>query len=461
MADPAGLQKNRAPQTEVSDDDETSLVAAAVQPANADSDDDLSEEVDLVLAAGTGTKSEAQINGVMVLTLLDKIIGVVDQIQQTQNGLEARQQDVERSVSCIQGELTKLSKCHSGTAGSVNKMLDKVRKVSVNVKTVRSNLERQAGQIKKLESNEAELLKRRNFKVLIYQDQNKPAKATLKTSELGETVAVSGCVEGGLERIPEERAELAHTGVNSDEEVEIEETIEESRAEKIKRTSKARVENIKKAFSKEQRDKRAKKTKENLEKTKQKTKENLAKTRQKTKENLVKTRQRTHDKLEQTKHSLEKKMGKLGNKMTPNTERKEKIKSLTPDHTVYARSKTAVYRVPPFTFHVKKFRDGATEVVRTEGVEMAEKEALEAEDGDGEVAVGELVRVGLTPDKAAVLELDDEEEEEEEEDYDEEELVRVDTPEMAALLEVDEDQVAEHLVRLGSKLKTNMKTASD
>uniref|UniRef100_A0AAZ3QIY4 Polymerase I and transcript release factor n=1 Tax=Oncorhynchus tshawytscha TaxID=74940 RepID=A0AAZ3QIY4_ONCTS len=383
MADPAGLQKGRVSLTEVSDDDEeVSLVAAAVQPATDSDEDDLSEDVDLVLA--TGTKSEAQVNGVMVLTLLDKIIGVVDQIQQTQNGLETRQQDMEKSVSCIQGELAKLSKSHTGTANTVNKMLDKVRKVSVNVKTVRTNLEKQAGQIKKLESNENELLKRRHFKVLIYQDENKAAKASLKSSKVAENVAEGCSVEGGLEQIPEEGGEAALTGLNSDEEVEIEEIIEESRAEKIKRSSKARVDNIKKAFSKEQREKRAQKTKDNLEKTKQKTRDNLEKTRQK-----------THDKLEKTKHSLEKKMGKLGNKMTPNMERKEKLKgskemlkkSLTPDHTVYARSKTTVYRVPPFTFHVKKFRDGDVEVVHTEGTEMvevAENEALQAGEGDVE-----------------------------------------------------------------------------
>ncbi|XP_020348974.1 caveolae-associated protein 1 [Oncorhynchus kisutch] len=450
MADPAGLQQERVALTEVSDDDEeVSLVAAAVQPTTDSDEDDISEEVDLVLA--TGTKSEAQVNGVMVLTLLDKIIGVVDQIQQTQNGLEARQQDMEKSVSCIQGELAKLSKSHTDTANTVNKMLGKVRKVSVNVKTVRTNLEKQAGQIKKLESNENELLKRRHFKVLIYQDENKAAKASLKSSKVAENVAEGCSVEGGLEQIPEEGGEAALTGLNSDEEVEIEEIIEESRAEKIKRSSKARVDNIKKAFSKEQREKRAQKTKDNLEKTKQKTRDNLEKTRQK-----------THDKLEKTKHSLEKKMGKLGNKMTPNMERKEKLKgskemlkkSLTPDHTVYARSKTTVYRVPPFTFHVKKFRDGEVEVVHTEGTEMeevAENEALQA--GEGDVEVEELVRVVDTPEMSAVLELDEEEEE----------LVRVDTPEMAAFLEVAEDQVAEHLIRLGSKVpvvKTSMKTTS-
>lgn len=110
-----------------------------------------------------------QINGVLVLSLLDKIIGAVDQIQLTQSQLEARQQEMESAVSSIQGELTKLTKSHATTSNTAGKLLEKVRKVSVNVKTVRHNLERQQGQIKKLESNESELLRRRNFKVMIYQ----------------------------------------------------------------------------------------------------------------------------------------------------------------------------------------------------------------------------------------------------------------------------------------------------
>ncbi len=165
MAD-TGVKKEPTALEEVPyDDDEVALVGAATEPAV----DGPAEKEDPVLDAGSGDKTEAQMNGVMVLSLLDKIIGVVDQIQQTQNGLEARQEAMEKSVSTIQGELAKLSKNHVGTANTVNKMLEKVRKVSVNVKTVRSNLEKQQGQIKKLESNENELLKRRNFKVLIYQ----------------------------------------------------------------------------------------------------------------------------------------------------------------------------------------------------------------------------------------------------------------------------------------------------
>lgn len=168
MADSAGVKIEQATLDEVPyDDDEVALVTAATEPAV--DDHKSTGDQDQLLTTGPGGPSEAQMNGVMVLSLLDKIIGVVDQIQHTQNGLEARQEAMEKSVSDIQGELSKLAKSHVGTTNTVNKMLEKIRKVSVNVKTVRSNLEKQAGQVKKLENNEKELLKRRNFKVLIYQ----------------------------------------------------------------------------------------------------------------------------------------------------------------------------------------------------------------------------------------------------------------------------------------------------
>ncbi|KAL0197997.1 hypothetical protein M9458_006537, partial [Cirrhinus mrigala] len=187
MAD-TDFKLERAVFAEVSDDDdeEVALVPSASKPATTskvfkskrgdDDDDDDSEEVDLVLGpgldgggSGEAQKSEAQATGMMVLALLDKIIGVVDQIQQTQTGLEAKQETMEKNMSSIQAELAKLAKSHVGTAGTVNKLLDKVRKVNVNVKSVRTDLEKQAGQIKKLENNEHELLKRKNFKVLIFQ----------------------------------------------------------------------------------------------------------------------------------------------------------------------------------------------------------------------------------------------------------------------------------------------------
>ncbi|KAM6238676.1 caveolae-associated protein 1 [Porphyrio hochstetteri] len=319
-----------------------------------------------------------QINGVMVLTLLDKIIGAVDQIQLTQTQLEERQQEMDSAVTSIQGELTKLTKAHTTTSNTVNKMLEKVRKVSVNVKTVRQNLEKQAGQIKKLEANEAELLKRRNFKVMIYQDEVKlPSKLSIsKSLKEGEKLEKEG--EGEEAPVGEDHAEEDHVQLSSDEEVEIEEIIEESRAERIKRSGMKRVDDFKKAFSKEK-----------MEKTKLKTKENLEKTR--------------HN-LEKTRHNLEKRMNKLGTKIVTN-ERREKMKtsrdklrkSFTPDHTIYARSKTAVYKVPPFTFHVKKIREGEVEVKATELVEVS------GEEGEN----SDLMR-GESPEMHTLLEITEE-----------------------------------------------------
>ncbi|XP_032358775.1 caveolae-associated protein 1-like [Etheostoma spectabile] len=408
-----------------SDDEDDALAAVKKELSIMGTDGDAAEDKD------DAVKLDTQVNGVMVLSLLDKIIGAVDQIQQTQSGLEARQQEMERSVTNIQGDLTKLSKSHSTTSNSVNKMMEKVRKVSINVKTVRATLEKQGGQIKKLESNEAELLKRRNFKVMVYQDEVKvPSKLSISKS-MKVSESVSGSKGGSLLELKEaveeeergdgEKEDKPHIDLSSDEEgVEIEETIEESRAERIKRSSLQRVQTLKTVFSKEKMDKTRAKTKENLEKTKQKTKENLERTRQKTKDNLEKTKQKTRQNLEKTRHNIEKKMGKLGTRMSVNPEHKQKIqtsrdkvkKAFTPDHVVYARSKTAVYKVPPFTFKVRKVREGAVEVVQ--GTEMVEV----SQDADPFSGVEDEVEEGAVEVEMEMMNGggDEEEAEEDEED---------------------------------------------
>ncbi|XP_060748816.1 caveolae-associated protein 1 [Tachysurus vachellii] len=405
------LKLDRVALSEISDDDdEVLLVTAAAKPSlttpisnrkHIDDDDDddddededednkPSKDVDLKLGLDNSDsqRSEAQATGMMVLALLDRIIGVVDQIQLTQNGLESRQESMEKNMSGIQSELHKLSKSQGGTAGTVTKLLEKVRKVNVNVKSVRSELEKQAGQIKKLETNEHELLKRKNFKVLIFQDKEKPVKTTQKpeaaVGEEGEHVLSEGEEPKG-----------------TDEVVEIEETVEESRVARIKRSGLQRVDEIKKAFSKEQ-----------MEKTKQRTKENLEKTRQRTKENLEKTRVRTRENFQKTRVTLGKKMGKLGTKIRPKKERKEKIrvsrekikKSLKSDK-VYARSKITTYRVPPFTFYVKKIREG--EVPEPESEPDDEAEELQVEDKeDAEAKEAELVNLS-SPDEALLEAVD-------------------------------------------------------
>ncbi|KAM9597622.1 caveolae-associated protein 1 [Trichechus inunguis] len=319
-----------------------------------------------------------QVNGVLVLSLLDKIIGAVDQIQLTQAQLEERQAEMEGAVQSIQGELSKLGKAHATTSNTVSKLLEKVRKVSVNVKTVRGSLERQAGQIKKLEVNEAELLRRRNFKVMIYQDEVKlPAKLSIsKSLKDSEALPEKEGDELGEGERPEDAAAVE---LSSDEAVEVEEVIEESRAERIKRSGLRRVDDFKKAFSKEK-----------MEKTKVRTRENLEKTR----------------------HTLEKRMNKLGTRLVP-AERREKLKtsrdklrkSFTPDHVVYARSKTAVYKVPPFTFHVKKIRKGEVEVLKA--TEMVEVGADEEEGGAEHSEAADLLR-GSSPDVHTLLEITEE-----------------------------------------------------
>lgn len=239
--------------------------------------------------------------------------------------------------------------------------------------------------------------------------------------ELKETVEEPG--EDEVE--DEEKLDKPHVELSSDEEgLESEQIIEASRAERIKRSSLQRVHNLKTVFSKDKMDKTRAKTKENIERTKQKTMENiektketLEKTRQKTKDNIEKTKQKTKANLEKTRYNFEKKIEKIGTRMSVNPEHKKKIqtsrdkmkKAFTPDHVVYARSKTAVYKVPPFTFHVKKIRQGAVEVVQ--GTEMVEV----SQDAEIVSAVNEEVEEDAVEDKMGMMNGAGEEEEEPEE----------------------------------------------
>ena len=279
------------------------------------------------------------------------------------------------------------------------------------------------------------------------QDEVKvPSKVSVsKSMKVPESIGGSKGSQLELKEVVEEPGEeggeddKAHVYLFSDEEeVEIEETVEESRTERIKRSSLQRVQTLKTVFSKDKMDKTKQKTKdslektkqktkENIEKTKQKTKENLEKTKQKTKENLEKTKQRTKENLEKTRHNSEKKMGKLGTRMSVNPERKEKMKtsrekmkkSFTPDHTVYARANTAVYKVPPFTFHVKKIREGAVEIQGTEMVEVSQ-EALNGLEGEVEETGMEMEMMNGGGEEEE--EMEDEEEDNEEKLLDNEDL---------------------------------------
>ncbi|KAJ8252803.1 hypothetical protein GJAV_G00205790 [Gymnothorax javanicus] len=273
-----------------------------------------------------GGSKEAQVNAITVLTLLDKLVNMLDAVQENQHKMEQRQAEMETAVRGIQSDMTKLSKCHTSTSNSVSKLLEKSRKVSVNMKEVKDKMDKQAVQVKKLEANHAHLLKRNHFKVLIFQEENEiptsvfvkdPAPYPRDAEEEG-PASPSGDPNCSQE-------EAMHTiNLSSDEELEpdmdAEEALEsqplsfqyteKSRAEKIKRSSLKKVDSLKKAFSRQ---------------------------------------------------NIEKKMNKIGTKIVSQEQRDKLRKSFTPNHQKSPTDKSSTFKVKPLTFNVKKTRDGDCE----------------------------------------------------------------------------------------------------
>ncbi|XP_045906907.1 caveolae-associated protein 2b [Micropterus dolomieu] len=239
--------------------------------------------------------SQGPVNAITVLTLLDKLVNMLDAVQENQNKMEVHQVEMEGVVRGIQADMTKLSKSHSHTSNTVSKLLDKSRKLSVTMKEVRDKMERQGVQVKKLEANHAHLINRNNFKVLIFQEENEiPTSVFVKDPppfprdeilEEGDESA-PGVVDGDHSQ----ESGLQTIDLSSDEDVGLEaeleeeevwphdlENMEKSRAEKLKRSSLKKVDSLKKAFSRQNIEKKMTKigtkivSQEQREKIKQKT----------------------------------------------------------------------------------------------------------------------------------------------------------------------------------------------
>ncbi|XP_053139047.1 caveolae-associated protein 2 [Hemicordylus capensis] len=260
---------------------------------------------------GEAVRDASQVNAITVLTLLDKLVNMLDSVQEKQHKMEHRQIELEGSVKGIQNDLSKLCKNHTSTSNTVAKLLEKSRKVSAHTREVRDRMDRQCAQVKRLEHNHAQLLRRNHFKVLIFQEENEiPASVFVKEP-------VPSITDGKEEPVDENKTleETMHTvELSSEDEAphdedgaddSIDEKMEETRAEKIKRSSLKKVDSLKKAFSRQ---------------------------------------------------NIEKKMNKI-----VSAERREKIKkSLTPNHQKSSSSKSSSFKVSPLTFNVKKVRDGET-----------------------------------------------------------------------------------------------------
>ncbi|KAI3365885.1 hypothetical protein L3Q82_000873 [Scortum barcoo] len=310
------------------------------------------------LAFDPEAMSQGPVNAITVLTLLDKLVNMLDAVQENQNkmevsqgqgqtatsGLPVHQVEMEGVVRGIQADMTKLSKSHSHTSNTVSKLLDKSRKLSVTMKEVRDKMERQGVQVRKLEANHAHLINRNNFKVLIFQVSAMKTQPEKEETEIPSSVfvkdpppfprdeileegdeSVSGVVdanrsqEGGLQTID----------LSSDEDVGLEadledeevwphdlENMEKSRAEKLKRSSLKKVDSLKKAFSRQ---------------------------------------------------NIEKKMTKIGTKIV-SQEQREKIKQ-----------KTSSLKVSPLTFSIKKPRSSSDSQPPDASIQTGEPLTMEAD----------------------------------------------------------------------------------
>ncbi|XP_075385176.1 caveolae-associated protein 2 [Tenrec ecaudatus] len=276
-------------------------------------------------------RDNSQVNAVTVLTLLDKLVHMLNTVQDNQHKMEQRQISLEGSVKGIQNDLTKLSKYQASTSNTVSKLLEKSQKVSAHTRAVKERLERQSAQVKRLESNHAQLLRRNHFKVLIFQEESE-----IPTSVFAKGSAPS--LAEGTEELAEEHRSLEDTlhsvdlsSDNGDEGLadSADEKLEGSRAEKIKRSSLQKVDSLKKAFSRQ-----------NIEKT----------------------------------------MNKLGKKIV-SVERREKIKkSLTSNH-----QKSSPFKMSPLSFGRKKVGEGASPA---EQGERRGSDALQDDQEDSSVAEG-------------------------------------------------------------------------
>ncbi|KAK2839518.1 hypothetical protein Q5P01_013258 [Channa striata] len=319
-------------------------------------------------AAAPGSPVDrGQVSAITVVALLDKLVNMMEAVQDNQQRMEQRQVDLEGAVRTVQGDVTRLSRTHVSTSNSVNKLLERSRKTSGNLKEVKERLDKQAVQVKRLEANHNHLLKRNHFKVLIFQEDNEiPStllvKDSLKTPQPSQydaesthpTPSVTGSVEGI--RTQDEGLQTINLSSDEDDDLTAHQIDEdmlsgeaagglspvhfERRADKFKRSSLKKVDSLKKAFSRQ---------------------------------------------------SFEKKMTQITTKIVP-PEKREKIKkSFTPNHPKSPTAKTSSFKVSPMTFNVKKVRDGdgTKQDLGTSG-EEAHVEITPLENLGGEIPLPEV-----------------------------------------------------------------------
>ncbi|XP_069769405.1 caveolae-associated protein 4-like [Narcine bancroftii] len=188
-----------------------------------------------------GEGDDAPLDPLTIFTLLEKVAGIVGSVNETQRKMEQQQLEIENTVKEIQVDVGKLNKAHLTTDTTVAKLLEKTQKINANVKDVRQRLDKTNAQVKKVEGNHRELLKRNKFRVVIFQEENEmPSSVTYKKlPNEGTTAATEEHTSTAASPPPD---------LSSDEEFVYH---EENAAVRLKKSGMKRVDNIKKVFSKE------------------------------------------------------------------------------------------------------------------------------------------------------------------------------------------------------------------
>ncbi|KFV85179.1 Muscle-related coiled-coil protein, partial [Struthio camelus australis] len=169
-----------------------------------------------------------------IVTVLDKVANIVDSVQASQKRIEERHREMENAIKTIQIDILKLAQAHGNTGYTVNKLLEKTRKVSCTVKEVRARVERQSANVQKVEAKQEEMLRKNKFRVVIYQEETEcpSSLSVIKERTRGENL---------------EDDFFPPDDLSSDEEY----YIEESKAALFKKSGMRRIDDIKKAFSRE------------------------------------------------------------------------------------------------------------------------------------------------------------------------------------------------------------------
>ncbi|XP_068199659.1 caveolae-associated protein 4b [Antennarius striatus] len=187
-----------------------------------------------------------------IMALLERVAGLMESVQTTQQRMEERQLELETTVKTIQADVVKLTNDHANTSSTVDRLLEKTRKVGRHIKDVRVRVENQNVRVKKVEATQGDLLAKNKFRVVIYQGDQE-----VKSVTPGNEPADSG---GGAAPRPDVEPDKFELPPESDEEYMVVEEAESSSAGRMKKTGLTRMESFKATFSKTNMNK----TRENL-----------------------------------------------------------------------------------------------------------------------------------------------------------------------------------------------------